>query len=82
METSTLFLIVLVIIIIFFFSSMKLTFSSSNNSNNTTSDYTKSEPASATQKNNTLVDSPTMAVSLANVQNKFYYDNMRFIPNP
>jgi hypothetical protein len=75
METSTLFLIVLFIIIIFFFSSMKITFSTSNNNNNinnNTKDYTKSEPASATQKNNTLVDSPSLAVSLANIQRKFY----------
>jgi hypothetical protein len=80
METSTLFLIVLVIIIIFFFSSMKITFSTS--SNNNTKDYTKSESESATQKSNTLVDSPSMAVSLAGIQNKFYYNNMRYIPNP
>ena len=85
METSTLFLIVLVIIIIFFFSSMQITFSSGDiiiPGTSTMNTLTTSAPASlASSTSSKLLDSATQ-LSLAGIQNKFYYDNMRYIPNP
>lgn len=84
-DINTLFFIVLIIIILFFFSTMTITFSSGDiiiPGTSTMNTLTTSAPASvASSTSSKLLDSATQ-LSLAGIQNKFYYDNMRYIPNP
>ena len=82
MDINTLFLIVLLIIILFFFSTISITVGSGDvviSGNPTINTLTTSSPSSVDQSTSSLLDSNS-TVTLQGIQNKFYYNNMRYIP--